>query len=186
MQARSGLAWEMAQGRSRPRPTLMTVLDVLGGLVSAEGVLAGLLAREHEGRPQRVDTSLLSAASILQRPQAEQTPSASAHAGISWEGPYQTSSGHIALSLPTSHDLRLLCEALDIPAGLPAAPLRRGITARLRSRSARSWIEELGGRGVEAVLVREELATVAQEPRFTTDIRPGPCTLLAPPWRFRP
>jgi hypothetical protein len=45
----------------------MTLLDVLGGLVCAEGVLAALLARDATGHGRRVDTSLLSASTVLTR-----------------------------------------------------------------------------------------------------------------------
>jgi crotonobetainyl-CoA:carnitine CoA-transferase CaiB-like acyl-CoA transferase len=48
----------------RPEPSLMTLTDVLGGLVCAAGVLAGLLARARTGEGQRVDSSLLSAALV--------------------------------------------------------------------------------------------------------------------------
>lgn len=54
VQAHSGMA---ARG-----PSLMTLTDVLGGVVSATGVLAGLTARARTGCGQRVDSSLLSAA----------------------------------------------------------------------------------------------------------------------------
>ncbi|QTR03597.1 CoA transferase, partial [Saccharothrix algeriensis] len=46
-------------------PTLMTVVDVFGGLVAAHGVVAALLRRVRTGRGQSVETSLLSAASRL-------------------------------------------------------------------------------------------------------------------------
>jgi crotonobetainyl-CoA:carnitine CoA-transferase CaiB-like acyl-CoA transferase len=55
VQAHSGLA--AAAG-----PSLMTLTDVLGGLVCASGVLSGLVARARTGLSQRVDSSLLSAA----------------------------------------------------------------------------------------------------------------------------
>ncbi|MFE9857790.1 CoA transferase [Streptomyces sp. NPDC005780] len=182
VQARSGLAWDMAEGADRPRPTLMTVLDVLGGLVSAEGILAGLLARELGGGPQRVDSSLLSAASVLQRPVSGHGLSARTDPG--GEGPHRTATGYIALSLPAVHGLRLLGEALNIPAGLSGPPLRRAVAACLRTRPARSWIEDLDRNGIKAVLVQEELTAVAQEPAFRADVRHGACALVAPPWRF--
>ncbi|MET9358204.1 CoA transferase [Streptomyces sp. NPDC006617] len=182
VQARSGLAWEMAEGAGRPRPTLMTVLDLLGGLISAEGVLAGLLARELGGGPQRVDTSLLSAASVLQRLEADRGPSARAHAA--WEGPYRTAKGHLALSLPAAGGRRLLATALNIPATGPHPPLRDTVAARLLTRPARSWIEDLGRNGIEAVLVQEDISAVARDPAFRADLRHGACALVAPPWRF--
>ena len=51
-----------------PRPSLMTLCDVLGGLVCAEGTVAALEARERTGRAQRTESSLLSAARLLLRP----------------------------------------------------------------------------------------------------------------------
>ncbi|GAB3439391.1 hypothetical protein GCM10027436_21530 [Actinophytocola sediminis] len=59
VQAHSGLA---ALVGDRATPSLMTLTDVLGGLVSATGVLAGLLAGARTGDGQRVDSSLLSSA----------------------------------------------------------------------------------------------------------------------------
>jgi crotonobetainyl-CoA:carnitine CoA-transferase CaiB-like acyl-CoA transferase len=47
------------------RPSLVTVVDVLGGLVCAEGVLSALLRRARDGRGRRVDSSLLSSALVL-------------------------------------------------------------------------------------------------------------------------
>ncbi|MFF9127660.1 CoA transferase [Streptomyces sp. NPDC014889] len=74
VQAGSGLAGLTARHGEPPTPSLMTLLDVLGGLVCAEGVLAALAARStagHDGRGGapllRVDTSLLSAATVLTR-----------------------------------------------------------------------------------------------------------------------
>jgi len=65
VQAGSGLAALTAPHDGPPTPSLMTLLDVLGGLVCAEGVLAALLLRAATGHGRRVDTSLLSAATVL-------------------------------------------------------------------------------------------------------------------------
>lgn len=62
VQAHSGLAASVGPDPARATPSLMTLTDVLGGLVSATGVVAGLLARTRTGAAQRVDSSLLSAA----------------------------------------------------------------------------------------------------------------------------
>ncbi|MFJ5895910.1 CoA transferase [Streptomyces sp. NPDC093064] len=74
VQAGSGLAGLTGRHCEPPTPSLMTLLDVLGGLVCAEGVLAALAARSTSGRDRhgsapllRVDTSLLSAATVLTR-----------------------------------------------------------------------------------------------------------------------
>jgi hypothetical protein len=59
-------------------PSLMTLTDVLGGLVCASGVLAGLVARARTGLSQRVDSSLLSAAMTARyaRPVVRSSPTA--------------------------------------------------------------------------------------------------------------
>lgn len=61
VQAHLGLA-----SGERPYTSQVTIVDVLGGLVACEGVLAGLLLRERTGRGWAVETSLASAAMTVQ------------------------------------------------------------------------------------------------------------------------
>ncbi|MFJ3766809.1 CoA transferase [Streptomyces sp. NPDC090082] len=68
VQARTGTGEAVRPAGEPPAPSLMTLLDVLGGLLGAEAVLAGLLLRERTGRGVRVDSSLLGAADTLTRP----------------------------------------------------------------------------------------------------------------------
>ncbi|MFD5565970.1 CoA transferase [Kitasatospora griseola] len=65
VQAHSGLAALLAPPGLPPQATLLTVCDVLGGLVCATATVAGLTARSRTGRAQRVESSLLSAARLL-------------------------------------------------------------------------------------------------------------------------
>lgn len=55
----------VVQAHAGVPPSLMTLVDVFGGLVAAHGVVAGLLRRHRTGRGQSVASSLLSAASRL-------------------------------------------------------------------------------------------------------------------------
>ncbi|XVV00086.1 CoA transferase [Actinosynnema sp. CA-248983] len=55
----------VVQAHAGVPPSLMTVVDVFGGLVAAHGIVAGLLRRHRTGRGQSVASSLLSAASRL-------------------------------------------------------------------------------------------------------------------------
>lgn len=66
VQAYAGLPDHLTPTGEDPAGSLMPLLDVLGGLVAASGVLAGLLGRERDGRGRRVRSSLLSAATLLQ------------------------------------------------------------------------------------------------------------------------
>ncbi len=70
VQAWSGVADTVRTPDGNPAPSLVTLLDLLGGQLAAESVLAALLARESgaaTGR-LRVDTSLLGASRVLLRP----------------------------------------------------------------------------------------------------------------------
>ncbi|WP_090102120.1 CoA transferase [Lentzea jiangxiensis] len=65
VQARTGLAGLVRPSDEDPAPSLMTLVDVLGGLIGAEAVLAGVLTRRLTGRGVAVESSLLGAASAL-------------------------------------------------------------------------------------------------------------------------
>ncbi|MET8750818.1 CoA transferase [Streptomyces sp. NPDC004667] len=68
VQARTAVGEAVRPEGEPPAPSLMTLLDVLGGLHGAEAVLAGLLLRERTGHGVRVDSSLLGAADTLTAP----------------------------------------------------------------------------------------------------------------------
>ncbi|WP_329620532.1 CoA transferase [Streptomyces sp. NBC_01255] len=68
VQARTAVGDAVHPAGEPPAPSLMTLLDVLGGLHGAEAVLAGLLLRERTGHGVRVESSLLGAADTLLAP----------------------------------------------------------------------------------------------------------------------
>lgn len=74
VQARTGLGALARAADEPPAPSLMTLVDVLGGLIGAEAVLAGLLTRRATGRGARVESSLLGAATALCRTRADRAP----------------------------------------------------------------------------------------------------------------
>ena len=88
VQAHSGLATAVRPPGTAPAPTLMTITDVLGGLVCAQGVLAALVRRAHTGAGSTVDTSLLSAAGAIPRRCTE------------FRRPLRTADGYVALARP--------------------------------------------------------------------------------------
>jgi crotonobetainyl-CoA:carnitine CoA-transferase CaiB-like acyl-CoA transferase len=65
-QARTGLGELLRPADEVPAPSLMTLLDVLGGLLGAHATVAALLTREQTGRGVRCESSLLAAADLLQ------------------------------------------------------------------------------------------------------------------------
>ncbi len=65
VQARTGLAGLVGPPDQQAAPSLLTLLDVLGGLLGAEAVLAGLLVRAQRGTGVAVESSLLGAAGTV-------------------------------------------------------------------------------------------------------------------------
>jgi CoA:oxalate CoA-transferase len=186
-QAYSGLA-DLMSGGGTPRPSLMTLVDVLGGLVAAEGLLAGLLHRERTGNGPRVDTSLLSASTVLQYEALERPPSRHA-AGCgtaavpALDGPWRTADGWLALSART----RTAAERLTRLLGLgPAdgADLRPGAAARFAGRTTAEWTADLAAAGITATPVATDLRQLDRTPAGRTALTREECTLVTAPWRF--
>ncbi|WJV45621.1 CoA transferase [Streptomyces flavofungini] len=140
VQARTGVGAAVRPADEPPAPSLMTLLDVLGGLLGAEAVLAGLLLRERNGgRGVRVDSSLLGAADTLTAPalrRAAQGTEPRPPAGFrrplrtadGWLAPTDTcaaaASAYDLGALPTPDALALLRSH-----GLTATPVTTDLTA---------------------------------------------------------
>ncbi|WP_063064617.1 CoA transferase [Nocardia violaceofusca] len=67
VQARTGLAELVGAPETPAAPSLMTLLDVLGGMLGAEATVLGLLGRRRAGTGVAVESSLLGAARTLRR-----------------------------------------------------------------------------------------------------------------------
>jgi hypothetical protein len=125
VQAHSGLAALLSPAGRPPAPSLMTITDILGGAVCALGVLAGLLTRYRTGHGLRVETSLLSAATLLHQPAAPPSaappsaapPSAAPPAALP---PAALPSAAVPAAVPASGSLAVeVCTDLRVLAGDP-------------------------------------------------------------------
>ncbi|EME64684.1 CoA transferase [Amycolatopsis decaplanina] len=165
VQAYSGVADALASSGAPSRPTLMIMVDVAGGFVSAEGILAALVARHRTGRGGEVTTSLLGAADALLR---EPSPAAV-------DGVFAAADGLLAI---VTEDVAALCSILDIPVP-PPEELPDAITKALGTRPVAEWKGRLGS---IMVPVRRDLGTlVSSHPeRFE---RNG-CAIATSPWIF--
>ncbi|WP_245929867.1 CoA transferase [Allonocardiopsis opalescens] len=65
VQAHSGLGALVGAPGEPPAPSLMTLTDVLGGIIGAEAAVAALLARARTGAGVRAETALVDAARLL-------------------------------------------------------------------------------------------------------------------------
>ncbi|WP_406102740.1 CoA transferase [Streptomyces sp. NBC_01003] len=160
VQARTGVGEAVRPAGEPPAPSLMTLLDVLGGLLGAEAVLAALLLRERTGCGVRVDSSLLGAADVL---------TASARARVAqgldprmpagFRRPLRTADGWIALA-----------DQCAIPNGeLTQLPTERALL-------------ELNERGLSAVPVVTDLADLVTAGSIGRDAHGAPA--VPAPWTF--
>ncbi|MFJ5898627.1 CoA transferase [Streptomyces sp. NPDC093064] len=159
VQARTGVGEAARPADEPPAPSLMTLLDVLGGLIGAEAVLAGLLLRQRTGAGVRVDSSLLGAADVLTsaaRARAAQGLDPRRPAGF--RRPLPTADGWIAL------------------------PDRSAIPCDIRDLPTAAALERLRGCGLSAVPVVTDLAGLLASGSISLDAHGAPA--VPAPWRF--
>ncbi|WP_338894731.1 CoA transferase [Streptomyces sp. TG1A-60] len=176
-QVHSGLAAAVRPADQPPAPSLMTLTDVLGGLVCAQGVLAALAARETTGRGGHVDSSLVSAAALVPRP---------AHR-VRWtalDRPLRTADGHLCLGPDARARPEAVLRLLD-RAG-PTAPA--DLAARFTRRTTEEWTARLADAGLTGTPVLTDLTALARDPAFRAAVAPpDPVTGHArpyAPWEF--
>lgn len=171
VQAYSGLAATVRPPDEDPAPSLMTLTDLMGGLVCAEGVLAGLLARLRTGAGQRVDSSLLSAAMVIQEP---------GRAVPRQHRPLPTSDGYLVLSARSWQEPDRVAAVCGVHPGGEFAD----VAARFRGEPTDTWVRRLDQAGLSGVAVCTDLAALAVDPRFASALQRQDCTLPRAPWEF--
>ncbi|MFJ8364025.1 CoA transferase [Streptomyces sp. NPDC093984] len=159
VQARTGVGEAVRPADEPPAPSLMTLLDVLGGLLGAEAILAGLLLRERTGRGVRVDSSLLGAADVLTAPhRARAAQGLDPRRPAGFRRPLRTADGWIAL------------------ADLSAAPYD------IAELSIDQALERLRDRGLAAVPVVTDLTDLLSCGPINRDAYGAPA--VPDPWSF--
>lgn len=174
VQAYAGLPDHLTPAGGTPAGSLMTVLDVLGGLVAAGGVLAGLLGRERDGRGRRVRSSLLCAAALLQAQLGERGPHGRPEFGF-FGVPLAGVDGDLVLSRTSSP--RTVTAALGLVdlAEVPAAIADKPVDVSLAL---------LTMAGVDAVRACSDPGDLADDLWAGTLLQRGRCAFVRPPWTF--
>lgn len=168
VQARTGVGEVARPDGEPPAPSLMTLLDVLGGLLGAGAVLAGLLLRERAGCGVRVESSLLGAAELLTAPALDRAAAGGAlRRPAGFRRPLPAADGWLAPSDDAAH------------AAAAAFP-------DLRNVPAAQAVAALRARGLSATTVTTDLAALPSDPRVSTALtRDTHGSLAVPsPWRF--
>ena len=171
LQALSGLASISGRAGQPPTPVGTAVVDQHGATLLAMGVLAALLERARTGQGVHVEVSMLRAAFDLQLEivtyflnGARFVKSPTSLASMFHPGPYgcyETRDGWLVLSMSP---LKVLQEALDMPALAPYATVPYNFQAReeiarllepvIRGRTTQEWIDFLVPRGVWVAPIR--------------------------------
>lgn len=181
VQAYAGLPDQLTPFGEAPAGSLMTLLDVLGGLVATSGVLAGLLGRERDGRGRLVRSSLLSAADLLLARLLPAELSDRGQAGQPEWGivgvPLPAADGHLVLSRNISPYQAATALGVGDPVQLLVA-----VAAQPVARS----LALLTAAGVDAVRACADPDELADDPWVATLLQRDRCALVRPPWTFAP
>lgn len=193
VQAYTGLGAALAPADAEPAPSLVTMCDVMGALTAAEGVLAGLVQRELEGRGCRVDTSLLSGAMALQAPVLDRMASGREdgrlHGRPLWgcfDCPLETADGYVVVTVEDDTALCRLAAACGVDTSTPRGLATEGaVAAALRTHPSSTWEASLRAAGVPCAAVRTDLATLPTDPALAGRFEPlEGCWAPARPWAF--
>lgn len=176
VQAWSGVAATIGRASATAGGSLFTVLDVLGGMVAAQGISAALLARQLTGQAGRVDSSLLGCAELLIHKPTAEGP---------FGGVFATARGLLAIECCEPSHLEQLALAFGYSPSAVGAEREGYIRERLQTRAASEWQVMLQAQGIPAATVVEDLLEVTQNPRWQTSLSSWAYTRVNSPWSFR-
>lgn len=172
VQAWSGVAARIAAASGTRGGTLFTALDVLGGVISAQGICAALLGRELNGHGAQLHSSLLGAADLLldARCGLPSTPLL--------QGVFASADGLLAVDCQTRQQHQALARLL----GGDVDPLR--LAAQLAGNSSEHWVNACLHAGIPASTVHEDLSLLAADPRLAPALAQGSYRSVQSPWSF--
>lgn len=182
-QAYSGVASQIAQHSGKRGGSLFTVLDVLGGVVAAQGITAALLARCLTNQRIQVTSSLMSAATLLCAEPLQTIYSPDSNASIKSSpinGVYQTQQGKLAIDCVNEASVARLFDVLAID-----RPDRSEQLAEiLLSKTAQEWLPLLQAANIAAAVVVEDLTDLLTNPLLQPCLSAHSYTHVTTPWRF--
>jgi CoA:oxalate CoA-transferase len=193
VQAHTGLGQGLHPTDEPPFPSRMILCDLVGALVAAEGVLAGLYQQEGTGGACEVRSSLVAGAMALHAHVLEDM-AAGKEVGRRdgrpvWgilDRPLPTADGLLAVSADDDEAFARLCRVCAVDPGAATRPeIERRIAARLGEDTARRWAERLAGAGIPAAAVCVDLTEVPADPRLSGLFEPvGDGVAPRAPWSF--
>lgn len=194
VQAYAGLGDGINPEGSPPVPSRMLLTDVFGGVLASEGVLAGLLGREHTGRGCTVDSSLLDGGMALQAHVLDALMAGrekGRRLGRPVWGPLDipidTKDGVLVLTIDGDERLDRLCELCGLQRnGSDVASTEARLVDVLAAGSAEIWEPMVLAAGIPCAVVCADLAALPSDRRLRGlfDALGGAGYASSRPWRF--
>ena len=193
VQAHAGSGDGLNPSDKPPFPSRLTLVDVTGGLLACEGILAGLYLRERTGQGCRADTSLLAGAMALQTSVLQAI--ADGHEQGRYLGrplwgildrPIETADGFLVVSAEDEQTRRRLSEVCGLGSSTDAEASEEAIAERLRSRPAAEWEVLLLDAGIPAAAVNSDLNTLPRDSRVAALLErvEDACWVPGAPWQI--
>jgi crotonobetainyl-CoA:carnitine CoA-transferase CaiB-like acyl-CoA transferase len=187
-QAYSGIAHKIAQASGSQGGSLFTVLDVLGGVIAAQGVCIALLNRCINNVGAKVTSSLMSAATLLCAEDFQNL----------YEQPNVKSSKKSIINavFPTKHEkIAIECHSLDaarklaVILGITTDPgtidFHQQLSTLFLSKTAQEWVEIFEQEDIPSGVVIEDLSKLQTIPYLQRDLCSGSYTKINSPWSFQ-
>ncbi|MBX3616156.1 CoA transferase [Nitrosomonas sp.] len=184
VQAHSGVAHKISQACGIRGGTLFTVLDLLGGVVAAQGITIALLNRYLNHTGGKVTSSLLSAATLLCSEDFQHqyhffetnVPAVSRFNNI-----YATKQGMLAIECCDEAALQRLFQIIDDG----QIDIMQRLDEILLTNSAQEWVKLFQQAGIPAAVVIEDLADLYDCPQLRPLLNRGSYTQVTSPWSFQ-
>jgi crotonobetainyl-CoA:carnitine CoA-transferase CaiB-like acyl-CoA transferase len=187
-QAYSGIAQKIAKASGIEGGSLFTVLDVLGGVIAAQGICVALLNRCMNNGGAKVTSSLMSAATLLcaddfQNLYKSSGTNSSTKSMIN--AVYTTKHEKIAIECHDLDAARKLAAILDITVDPGTTSFHQQMSDLFLSKTAHEWVEILEEENIPAGIVSEDLSKLQTIAHLQRDLCPGAYTKINSPWSFQ-
>ena len=185
-QAYSGIAQKISQASDTRGGSLFTILDILGGVIAAQGMTVALLKRELDHVGMKMTSSLMSAATLLCIDDFQDFekyhPPVDSKSII--DAVFATRHGKLAIECPDRNVVDRLAEALSLTFEDDVVGFQQQMQNLLLTRTAEEWVLILETADVPAAHVVEDIATLQNQIRLQPHLNSDSYTKVMSPWSF--
>lgn len=186
-QAYSGIARKISQASGTRGGSLFTVLDVLGGVIAAQGTTVALLKRDLDHVGAKMTSSLMSAATLLCADDLLDFDQSHTHSNSKSiiDAVFATKQGKIAIECPDRKVVNRLADALCLTVDDDVVGFQQQLQSLLISKTVEEWVLILEQADVPAAHVVEDLATLQYQIRLKPQLNSDSYTKVMSPWSFK-